>query len=230
MGRNFDQEIDIPATAWLVEDPGHKILVDTGMCDTERAVKYHYAGSCQKAGERIDQALEKMRIKTHEIDTVIYTHLHWDHCANCQKFPKAKHVVQKKEWEFALNPIFPYHHSYEFPKIGITADFRSIKMELLDGDAEIFPGIRVLSTPGHSPGHQSVQIVTPKGRFVIAGDAVMTYDNLEKDPKRSSPFCMIGRYMDFEKTWASFEKIVAAADYILPAHDFRVFEELKLNL
>lgn len=226
LGRDFDQWIEIPATAWLVEISNHQILVDTGMCATEQACRYHYPGSKQKEGERIDQALAKIGFSTVVIDTVIFTHLHWDHCSNCDLFSKATFYVQKAEIDFAFNPLPPYYHSYEAEPTGLKPGYKGVPMKQIDGDLEVFPGVWILSTPGHSPGHQSVLIQGKNRKYVISGDAVMSYENLERDPSRGLEFRMIGRYMDFEKTWRSFEKIKKAADFVLPAHDFRVFDHL----
>ena len=76
------------------------------------------------------------------------------------KFTNAKFYVNKKEYEFAMDPIPLYYKSYEAPQLGITRPFEGIKMELLEGEAEIMPGVRVFETPGHSIGHQSVEIDT----------------------------------------------------------------------
>lgn len=229
LGRDYDQWIDVPATAWLVETAGHRILVDTGMCSTEQSEKYHYPGSKQKPVERIDSALAAMRVQTDEIDTVIFTHLHWDHCSHCDLFSKAVFYVQKAEIEFALNPIPPYFHSYEAKATGLDPAYKKVSMRIIEGDCVIVPDVHVLSTPGHSPGHQSVLVRGERKKFVISGDAVMTYENLERDPSKGLEFRMIGRYMDFEKTWRSFEKIKKMADFVLPAHDFRVFDQLHYS-
>mgnify|MGYP000641763391 CR=1 FL=1 len=68
------------------------------------------------------------------------------------KFTNAKFYVNKKEYEFAMDPIPLYYKSYEAPQLGITRPFEGIKMELLEGEAEIMPGVRVFETPGHSIG------------------------------------------------------------------------------
>ena len=58
-----------------------------------------------------------------------------------------------------------------------TRPFEGIKMELLEGEAEIMPGVRVFETPGHSIGHQSVEIDTAAGRYICCGDAIFIMDN-----------------------------------------------------
>lgn len=225
LGKDFDQNVEIPATAWYVRAGKTNLLVDTGMCDSRRANRYHYPGSSQEKNERIDRALKRAGVDPKDIDIVILTHLHWDHCANLHFFKKARFYVQKSELDFASSPIPPYYSSYESEKIGLKAGYKKIPFHLLKGDAVVLPGVRVLYTPGHSPGHQSVVVRTPKGSVVMSGDAIMCYDNLKPDKRRRVPFSMIGRYMDYISAWSSMKRIVDVADVILPSHDMRVYEK-----
>ena len=153
-GVGLDQWIRIPSIAWYINDENNNILVDTGMCDTDKANKYHYPGSKQEEDERIDLALKKMGVNPEEINIVILTHLHWDHCQNLHRFKNAKFYIQKKELEFAHNPLPVYYNSYEQNNINIRPSFEGINFNILEGDSEIIPNIKVILTPGHSPGHQ----------------------------------------------------------------------------
>jgi N-acyl homoserine lactone hydrolase len=226
LGKGLDQWINIPSIAWYIEDKenNNKILVDTGMCSTEHAEKHHYSGSKQEENERIDLALRKKGIHPDEINIIILTHLHWDHCQNLHLFKNAKCYIQKEEMEFAKKPLPTYYSSYEKGKLNLKPAFANIDFNLLNGDQEIVPNVEVFLTPGHSPGHQSVLVKTEKGNYVIAGDAVMCYENLEEDPIKKIPFVMIGRYMDVEKSWESFKRIKEKADFVLPGHEPRVFD------
>ncbi len=224
LGKDLDKTIYVPSTAWLILTSEKKILVDTGMCSSENAT--NYPDSVQGPNERIDLSLKKVAgISPEEIDIVIFTHLHWDHCANHDKFINAKFYVQRKELEFAKKPIPPYWNSYDFNKNNIEPSWKNTKFELIDGDAEITPGVKVIATYGHSPGHQSVLVDTNKGTYCICGDAVMSYENFQFDEKKRAKFTMIGRYMDIIGTWESFEKIKTNSDFILPGHDFKVYEK-----
>jgi len=225
LGRDIDKWVVVPSIAWLIDAPGRKILVDTGMCDTKRARKYHYPGSRQRKNERIDYALRDKGVNTNDIDTVVFTHLHWDHCSNLGLFCKAELIVQEEELRFARDPIPPYRHSYESPEIGLTPSFQDAEFRMVNGDVDLGGGIRLLHTPGHSPGHQSVLVETKNGTYVIAGDAVACFENLEPDKKKNTEFTMIGRYMDIEKAWNSLVKINTVADFVLPGHDDTVFEK-----
>tara|TARA_Y100000310_G_C20694653_1_gene824701 strand:+ start:4581 stop:5321 length:741 start_codon:yes stop_codon:yes gene_type:complete len=214
--------IYIPSTAWYIETSNHKIMVDTGMCDTERANKYHYKGAKQDPDQRIDRALAKIGINIEDIDIVILTHLHWDHSFNLHLFKNAKFYVQKDELAFAKNPVSPYWNSYDYNH---NPSFLNTTFIELEGDQEILPGIRVIRTPGHSPGHQSVLVQGKEKVYAIAGDAIMCYQNLEGFPEKGHKFISIGRHADIIESWKSMEKIVNNSDFVLPGHEEKVFEK-----
>jgi glyoxylase-like metal-dependent hydrolase (beta-lactamase superfamily II) len=86
---------------------------------------------------------------------VVNTHFHFDHCGGNYLLPNATAVVQR-----ALMDDRP--------------DFVAGPFQLLDGDAELVPYVRVIATPGHVPGHQSVVVETARGPVVVVGDAVYT--------------------------------------------------------
>ena len=232
-GKTLTQGVDvgkmvyIPSVSWLIRTPTENILVDTGMPDTQTSDTKHYHGSYQLPGERIDQALLMNGIKLQEITKVVFTHLHWDHCQNGHLLPNATFYVQKKELEFARNPTGTYFRSYDHPEIGLTPAFEKYPLTILDGDDEIAPGICAMLTPGHSPGHQMVIVQTDaQTKYVIAGDAVLCYDNLL--PGFSTDYVLPGRHKDSADTQKVIEKIVAiagATHRILPGHDERVFRK-----
>src|SRR3989344_8853657 len=119
LGKDVGRKIRIPSTVYYIRGKNRHILVDTGMCDTEIANKHHYPGSLQESHQRIAKALEKFGITIKDIDTVIFTHLHWDHCQNIELFTHAKLLVQKKELEYAKNPLPIYHNSYQYQQPGL---------------------------------------------------------------------------------------------------------------
>ena len=158
-----DQEEEYPVFTYLVEGGGKLLLVDTGMAYTERADKYHHHGSHQPEGMSIVEQLAALGYKPEEIDIVVFTHLHWDHCFYMEKFTNAEFYVNKKEYEFAVNPIPLYFKSYEAPELGITRPFEGIAMNLVEGDTEIMPGVRVFETPGNSGTSRLRSIRPPEG-------------------------------------------------------------------
>lgn len=225
-----DDKADMPCFCYLVEGDGKKILVDTGMADTERANKYHHKGSFQPEGMSVIDQLAKLGIKPEDIDIVILTHLHWDHIYYMNLFTNAKFYANKKEYEFALDPIPLYYKSYEHPSLGIVRPFEGLEINTTEGDAEIIPGIRVFETPGHSPGSQCVEVDTKEGPYIITGDAIFILDNIREVPEIGYDVVPPGRYADIISCWRSIEKIkkrMKGVQYLLPCHDFSMIERSK---
>lgn len=217
-GHGLGETVELPVFAFLVEGGGRKILVDTGMSDTERSVRFHHNGR-QDPGQAIHEQLAALGIAPDAIDTIIFTHLHWDHCYNIQHFSKARLIVSETEYDFALDPIPFYWTSYEHRNSGLTPPFEGRKFDLVNGEEQIFEGIRVFPTPGHSPGHQSVAVTTTDGIYVIAGDLFFVRDNLAPSPTKGWPMTPIGRFASILDLWDSMEKAVRRADFILMSHD-----------
>lgn len=223
--REDGKAVKLPSVCWLIEGAQKPILIDTGMCDSERASRWHHSGSVQEPGQAVHEQLFKFGLAPEDIQIIIFTHLHWDHVQNLDKFPDATLYVHQREWEFANAPIPPYYNSYEHPILGITPPFLRRAFELIDGEDEIVPGITVFPTPGHSPGSMSVQVKTAKGNYVIAGDAVMCNKNLEGDPDKHMRYFPIGRYVNFFEMWKSFKEIDTRADFVLPGHEPAIVEK-----
>ncbi len=207
-----------PVFAWLLEGGGHKYLVDTGMGSTEISKDFHHDGR-QDPGTAIHEQIAKMGLSTDDIEAVIFTHLHWDHCYNMKQFSKAKYYASDIEYAFALDPIPPYWGSYEHPSAGLTPPFDGCEFELISGEQEVFEGISIVPTPGHSPGHIAVSVNTEKGDYWIVGDLMFLRDNLEPDKKHGWPYTPPGRFANFIDIWHSMEKAITRADFILMTHD-----------
>jgi N-acyl homoserine lactone hydrolase len=220
-GRNVGVKVEIPSVAWLIEGGKKLILVDTGMAPTKMA-DWHHPGSYQPDGMDIGSQLRKLRIDPDAIATVVFTHLHWDHCYNMKIFKRAEFIVSQAELDFALNPIPPYYKSYESPVLGLKPPFAGVDFTVVNGEQEIAPGVVVFQTPGHSPGHQSIEAQAPSGKYIIAGDAVFVYENLKGDPAAHLPYLPIGRFVNYFDMWNSIEAIVKRGGNVLPGHEMKV--------
>jgi N-acyl homoserine lactone hydrolase len=207
-----------PVFVFLIEGDGRKILVDTGLSDTEHSKKYHHDG-LQEPGQAIHEQLHSLGIETDEIEMILFTHLHWDHCYNLDKFPKARLYVGEKEYRFAMNPNQFYWTSYEAPQTGLPCPFRGRKFNLVYGEQEIIEGIRMVPTPGHSPGHMAISVQTTDGIYFLVGDLVLLRENLEPDKKRGWPITMPGRFYNAIELWDSVIEVLERADHILLCHD-----------
>ncbi len=180
------------------------------MASTEIADKYHHPGDYQPEGFAIHEQLAKRGVRPEDIDIVILTHLHWDHCYHLRKFSKAKVYAHRKEYEFAKAPIPLYYKSYEYPALGLTPQFDGVPFELVDGDAQITDGISVYPSPGHSPGHQTVVVNTEAGQYHLCGTLStprkISWPSLRSTTTVTPP----ARYQDVVASWKSIEDLKSA--------------------
>lgn len=229
---NIDGFTELPVNVYLIEGGNKKILIDTGMSNTEIAGKYHHPGSYQPDGFAIQERLKELGISADEIDMIIFTHLHWDHVYNLGCFKNAKLIVQKLEYDYALNPIPLYYKSYEYPILGIRPQFDGRVFQLVDGEKEIIDGICVYLSPGHSIGHQTVTVNTAKGVYHCCGDLIFSYDNLKEIPEIHYTITPPGRFLDINASWKSIEELkrrVKDKDFILPTHVTEVMNLVDVN-
>jgi len=168
----------------LIEAAGKRVLVETGNGDKFSPKLKEIYGINHDRG--ITDALREAGLTPDDIDFVVMTHMHFDHSGGATRhstsgsglapvFRRARHVVQRREWEDATHPHDRNRASYL--QENITPLGESGLLQLVDGEAEIVPGVRVIPTPGHTAGHQSVLIGqwdpgAPKALFL--GDVVPT--------------------------------------------------------
>ena len=158
-----------PILMYLIKGRNLCMLVDTGGCDPSWAEKYHHT-LIQTEDMQPTNAVRNLGVAPEDISIIVNTHLHWDHCSNNDKFPNAKIYVQKRELQFAVNPIPTQYTYYESTEIGMTPPWtRGMdRFIIVDGDYHLCDGIDLLLTPGHTPGFQCVSVNTTDGRFLIA--------------------------------------------------------------
>ena len=119
------------------------------------------------------------------------------------------------------------YKSYEAPELGIVRPFEGIEMKLVEGETEIMPGVRVFETPGHSVGHQSVEIDTAEGSYICCGDAIFIMDNVKPIEKLHYDITPPNRFSDIVATWKSIRIIKERAeslDKILTCHDREIMD------
>lgn len=166
-----DVVFDIPYLGFLLQKDERNILVDTGISEKTGIVDGKAWGGLPAVGGRsyLEKALADAKVKPEDIETVIYTHLHNDHAANCDLFTNANFITQKSEWETLLDPL-PVMKVRKDYDPGLVAELSQVDLLKVDGDFELTDGIKIIKTPGHTPGSQSVCVRTKKGAVVIVGD------------------------------------------------------------
>jgi N-acyl homoserine lactone hydrolase len=115
-------------------------------------------------------ALAEHGIALNDVTALANCHLHVDHGGQNTLFPGRPIFAQTREWAMVHEPDYT---------IAGWVDAPGLRYEFLDGETEVAPGVRVMPTPGHTPGHQSLVVHTPDGDVVIAGQAVLTIDEWE---------------------------------------------------
>jgi glyoxylase-like metal-dependent hydrolase (beta-lactamase superfamily II) len=153
--------LDWPVHGFVVTYPGGAVLVDTGVGGPQK-----WLNDWRVVNRSVADALDELGMTPGDIGLVINTHLHFDHCGQNAVFKHAAFYVQRAELDRARR---------ESPQLAEWFDFMNARFELLDGDAEVLPGLRVMSTPGHTVGHQSVLVESADGMSdVLIGDAAYT--------------------------------------------------------
>jgi glyoxylase-like metal-dependent hydrolase (beta-lactamase superfamily II) len=170
----------------IVPSGGKVILCETGIgtkLDEKRARQVELR---EPDGALL--ALKRLGIRPEEVDVVLSTHLHWDHAGGFTRrsegdrvavtFPRAKHFVQRSEWDFALDCDPRSRAAYLAEDFVPVADAGLV--EFVDGDAEVLPGVELRLTGGHTPGNQVVIFRSGDLAVAMTGDLVGTRPQLRR--------------------------------------------------
>ena len=224
----YKEREDFPILIFYIEGNGRKILFDTGGGDpaTESMkVSYHGPGIERKPEEAPDVALRAIGVDPSEIDTVIISHLHWDHSYNNHLFPQADFYVQKMELINAVVPLPKFKITYETFYTGVVPPWarQGTKWKIIDGDYHLCDGIDLITLPGHTLGLQAALINTAKGRFLLASDAVPLYDCI--DTLAEGTYNLSGLCADIDAYYKTFDRMRDLQENqgvkIIASHDFR---------
>jgi len=187
------REVTIPVNMWVIDHPKGLVVYDTGnnAAISDGKCKGHWAaGNCdflkpsQKRADVIDEQLKKLGYTPDKVKAVITSHAHLDHIGNIKLFPKAVHVIQRKELYQAWWPE-KFQRDGAFVMGDFDGSARDFNYLELDGDYDLFGDgtVMVLSTPGHTLGHQSVKVKLGSGQTIImAQDAIWFKENMEGYP------------------------------------------------
>jgi glyoxylase-like metal-dependent hydrolase (beta-lactamase superfamily II) len=203
---------------WVIRNEARTIVVDLGFD--------------RRSGERRGRtflrepmaALAAVGVAPAEVDTVIITHMHYDHAGHEPAFPNARFILQEREIAYCTGKAMGYppcRRSYDIEHVTgmIRANFRS-QVKFVDGDADIAPGISVHLIGGHSGGLQVVRAATDVGPLVIASDAAHFYDVVSEQ----NPFAVIVSLPEMCAGWERIFELGAATERVVPGHDPLVSE------
>lgn len=176
---NFDENLvlDVPYLGFLLQKEKRNIVVDTGISEKFFVDGTAWGGFPAEGGRAyLEKALADANVSPLDIETVIYTHLHNDHAANCSLFKNARIIFQRDEWKNLVDPL-PAQKLRKDYDPGLVQELSSMNGLKVDGDLELTEGIKLYKTPGHSLGSQSVAVSTKKGIVVLVGDQFHLYCN-----------------------------------------------------
>ena len=190
--KDQDRDVMMPVNMYIIDHPKGLVVFDTGnnVAISDGNCKSHWNSwicdnlqPSQTRAEVIDKLLEKVGYRVGDVKIVITSHSHLDHIGNIEMFPDAIHVIQKKELYQAWWP-----EKFQRGGAHVMADYddaRDFTYFELDGDYDLFGdgSMFVISTPGHTLGHQSVKVqLADTGTVLLTQDAVWVEENLEGYP------------------------------------------------
>lgn len=158
--------------AWLIHSAGQTILVDTG-CGWRPA-----PNNRELTEARLPRVMEEAGVGTDDIDVVVFTHLHWDHTGwNTVEngslrplFPRARHVMQRVEWEFWSEGGAEFREKVRFDDVLAPIESAGL-IDLVENDYVVTPEVVALPTPGHTPGHVAFVVGSGNDKAYLIGDA-----------------------------------------------------------
>jgi N-acyl homoserine lactone hydrolase len=171
----------MPVYVHVIDHPGGRVLVDTGMTELHPAVA--------DMDPRLDP-LSEQDVDLAGTDIVVNTHLHFDHCGGNHLFAGKPIYVQRRELEDA--------RSLEDYTIREWVDAPGVQYVPVDGELELLPGVRLVPAPGHTSGSQVVVVETGGRPVVIAGDTAVWFGELD-DPQTEGQ--RLVRALDPELVW-----------------------------
>ena len=214
----YGQTYTIPIYCWYLEGGDKSILVDTGemspiqSADREASLGGHIY--------TFEEGLSRWNLTPEGIDIIIHTHLHNDHCENDYKCPNAAIYVHAKELESIHNPHpldFRYLEDY------IEDVEESGQLRVITEDTAIVPGIRVVHTPAHTKGGQTVLVDTDEGTAAITGFCVIDENFNPPVEIRAMEMEVIppGTHLNVQESYDIVLKVREMADILLPLHEPR---------
>lgn len=223
---NNGRKTFVSVISYLILGAEAPILVDTGFGDPS------FFPPIMRAFRSPDQDLmNRLRdegLEPGDIGYIIETHLDPDHTGKTHAFPNAKIILQRKEIAF---------HAAYWSKLGNSPDLPWFvsnldRIEFIDGDMELWSGIKCVLAPGHTEGHQHVEVQTDRGKAVLVGDTV--YDMPMQLEERGGPGIMWSPGQCWNQALIQDQLYrlrweLKRGAMILPAHTYEPFDRYGLG-
>ena len=178
-GERSAEKVQIPIACYLVQTSDGNVLFDTGLAPRAVPGLMRTDPMARFTDEDLlVHRLDSVGLEPNDVAMVVLSHLHFDHAGGAALFPKSELVVQKDEYAYAHYPAsffegFYYRKNFDLP---------GYRWRHLDGDTELAPGVTILRTDGHTPGHQSLLVELPSsGPVILAGDSCYWQEHIDAE-------------------------------------------------
>jgi glyoxylase-like metal-dependent hydrolase (beta-lactamase superfamily II) len=198
---------------WAIVGKAGAIVLDTGF-DAAMGQKRQRALT-----KPVGEGLKAIGIDPATVETVIVSHMHYDHIGNHDLFPRARYHLQDREMAYATGRCM-CHGALKMPfeADDVVAMVRKVfagRVEFHDGEGEIAPGITVHYIGGHSKGLQSVRVKTRRGHVVLAADATHLYAHMDS----GRIFPLTYNVQEVVEGYVTLKKLASSPNHVVPGHD-----------
>lgn len=198
---------------WVIRGDDRIVLVDTGFD----------AVTADRRGRRYLHSpidlLGKLGIGVHDVDTVVISHMHYDHAGNIRAFPNATLLLQAAEMAYCTGRCMCHEvvrKPYEASDVCAAIEhLHAGRVEFADGDQLIAPGIDVHLIGGHTAGLQAVRVRTARGNVVLASDAAHYWDHV----RAGRLFPIVDRVAGMLDGHRTLNRLADGPDHVIPGHD-----------
>lgn len=181
---NVGTEIYSPYFFYLIEHPRGRVLFDCGVHPAVRSDPRSRLGAMADhfplelgPDDDVEGQLKRLDLSPADIDCVVQSHLHFDHAGGLEELRGIPVYLQAAELSFARTPPVYQDTLYVQEDFGHDVDW-----QLLEGDHDLFDdgSVRILSTPGHTPGHQSLMVTSQRRSIVLLADATYSVEKMRE--------------------------------------------------